>query len=322
MDIKQLTALVTVAEVGSVTRAARLLHLVQPAVSRQIRTLEDELGVPLFERTQQGMVTTPMGEVMVERARRALLELNRAVAEVRPKSGRITGIVSVGVLESLIDLIPEQLVAVMSKSHPGIQLRILTAYSGSLQQWLDSGDVDVSLLYNLGDTRSLAIYPLVKEQLWAIAPPDAGLDLHPSVTWNTVFEQTLVLPIAGHGLRGLIDQARSACLRGLINETRSGAERMPTISIETDSLHVQKQMVLAGHGWTILPPAAVISEVRRGIFSGAPLVEPVISRSIVLGLQRSARISAPVEAVVTELTRLVRQLVRSGEWPSTRSAKS
>ncbi|WP_305016700.1 LysR family transcriptional regulator [Amycolatopsis sp. WAC 01375] len=58
MDFKQLKALVTVAEVGSVTRAAELLHLVQPAVTRQIRTLEQELGVPLFERTRHGMRPT------------------------------------------------------------------------------------------------------------------------------------------------------------------------------------------------------------------------------------------------------------------------
>ena len=55
MDLKQLTALVTVAEVGSITKAARLLHLVQPSVTRQIRSLEDELGVPLFRRIASGM---------------------------------------------------------------------------------------------------------------------------------------------------------------------------------------------------------------------------------------------------------------------------
>ncbi len=66
MDLRQLTALVTVAEVGSVTKAARLLHLVQPAVTRQIRLLEEEMGVPLFERTRQGMVATAAGEVLVE----------------------------------------------------------------------------------------------------------------------------------------------------------------------------------------------------------------------------------------------------------------
>src|SRR3954465_14315728 len=87
LDLKQLRALITVAEVGSVTRAAELLHLVQPAVTRQIRTLEQELGVPLFERTRQGMRITEAGAIVVERARRALTELDRARAEVRPTPG-------------------------------------------------------------------------------------------------------------------------------------------------------------------------------------------------------------------------------------------
>src|ERR1700751_4496540 len=100
MDLRQLTALVTVAEVGSVTKAAELLHLVQPAVTRQIRSLEQELGVPLFERTRQGMHLTDAGAVMVDRARRALRELGRARAEIQPTPGVIAGSVSVGLLES------------------------------------------------------------------------------------------------------------------------------------------------------------------------------------------------------------------------------
>src|SRR5881392_1772329 len=110
MDIKQLKALVTVAEVGSVTRAATVLHLVQPAVTRQIRTLEEELGVPLFERTRQGMRPTEAGAAVVERARRALHELERTRAEVRPTPGEVSGIVTVGLLESTLELLAEPLV--------------------------------------------------------------------------------------------------------------------------------------------------------------------------------------------------------------------
>src|ERR1700739_4473671 len=77
MDVKQLKAMLTVVETGSVTQAAELLHLVQPAVTRQVRALEDELGVALFERTRHGMRPTPAGTGMVERARRVLTELDR-----------------------------------------------------------------------------------------------------------------------------------------------------------------------------------------------------------------------------------------------------
>src|ERR1700722_16897398 len=130
MDVKQLKAVVTVVETGSVTRAAELLHLVQPAVTRQIRSLERELGVPLFERTRQGMRPTEAGVSLSERARRALTELERARAELAPAPGTVTGLVSVGLLVIRADLLAEPLVSAVLRDHPGIELRVLSAYSG------------------------------------------------------------------------------------------------------------------------------------------------------------------------------------------------
>jgi DNA-binding transcriptional LysR family regulator len=306
VDLRQLTALVTVAEVGSVTKAARLLHVVQPAVTRQIRTLEEEIGVPLFDRTRQGMVLTPAGGVLVERARRALHELERARMEIRPDPGEVTGIVSIGLLESVTDILAPPLAAAVAGRYPGIELRILTAYSGHLQEWLNSGDIDVSLLYNLTDAPSLALVPLLREKLWVVAPPDAGLTPESAMPWEAVLAHPLVLPVTGHGLRALIDQARSS------------VARQPRITIQTNSMHLQKNLVLAGHGWTVLPAAGVARDIAAGVLSGAPLTAPEVVRSVVLGVQRGSRTPAPVEAVATELTRLARALVRSGAWPSAR----
>src|SRR6476660_1737962 len=83
MDLKQLNALLAVADAGTVTKAARLLHLEQPAVSRQLKLLETELGLTLFERSRSGMVLTDSGDVLVGYARRAVAELEKAEAELR-----------------------------------------------------------------------------------------------------------------------------------------------------------------------------------------------------------------------------------------------
>lgn len=297
MDLRQLTALVTVAEVGSVTSAAQLLHLVQPAVTRQIRSLEEELGVPLFTRTRQGMVPTAAGEVLIERARRALHELELARTEIHPPAGELTGIVRVGILESLLDVLAEPLVTAVARRHPGIELRVLTAYSGYLREWLDSGDVDMSLLYNLDDPASLTVVPLLRESLWAIAPPAAGLSPDSPVPWRDVLEQPLVLPAAGHGLRALIDRARAA------------VPAQPRISVQTNSMQLQKKLVLAGHGWTVLPAAGVAADVAAGLFSGAPVTAPEVVRGVVLSLPRGHRAQPPVDAVAAELTCLSRDLL-------------
>ncbi|MFF3872204.1 LysR substrate-binding domain-containing protein [Streptomyces sp. NPDC001978] len=304
VDIKQLKALVTVAEVGSVTRAAELLHLVQPAVTRQIRTLENELGTALFERSRQGMQPTEAGATLVERARRALNELERARAEIQPAPGVITGIVTVGLLDSTCDLLAEPLVSTIARAHPGIELRLLTAYSGHLQQWLDANDLDLALLYNLTSTPSLNAEPLVRERLWAVGPPSAGLRPDEPVPFREVAAQPMVMPAVGHGLRTVIDAAAA----------RAGADLK--VAVQTNSMHVQKQLVRAGHGWTILPGVGIAEDVAQASLSAAPLSEPEAWRSIVLGTSRTVRTTPTASMVAKELTRQIRLAVREGRWPS------
>src|SRR5260370_31403021 len=252
------------------------------------------------------MVPTSAGEARVARARRALHELDRARAEIRPDPGQVTGIVSVGLLESVIDILAQPLAAAVADRYPGIELRILTAYSGHLQEWLDAGDIDMSLLYNLTDVPSLAVIPLLWEKLWVVAPPDAGLTPESAMPWESVLAHPLVLPVAGHGLRALIDQARSS------------VATQPHIAIQTNSMHLQKKLLLAGHGWTLLPSAGVAGDIAAGVLGGAPLTAPEVVRSVVLGLQRGSRTPAPGAAAAAELTRLARVLMRSGAWPSSR----
>jgi LysR family nitrogen assimilation transcriptional regulator len=304
VDLKQLKALVTVAETGSVTRAAELLHLVQPAVTRQILALEHELGVPLFERTRQGMRPTPAGTTLTERARRALTELDRARAELSPVPGSVTGLVGIGLLESTAEMLAQPLVAAVLRDHPAIELRLLTAYSGHLQRWLDDGDLDLSLVYNLASSPSLNVRPLVREKLWVVAPVGAGLSPRQPVPLATAAEHPLVLPSPGHALRVLIDRAVAQ------------ARVTVAIAVQTNSMTLQKQLVTGGHGWTILPGAGIAADVARGALSAAPLADPEVHRSIAIGTPRSGPVSPAVRIVAEELVRQVRAAARQSQWPS------
>lgn len=305
MEIKELRALVTVAEVGSVTKAARVLHLVQPSVTRQIKLLERELGVELFERTRQGMVPTTVGSAFIERARRALRELEQGAAEARPNSEGVSGMVALGLLESVAEAVVEPLLEAIIAEHPRIEMRLLTAYSGHLQHWLDAGDVDLSLLYNLDSTPSLSVVPLVNEALWVVAPPGSGLNAEAPLAWSSLLTQRLVLPVPGHGLRTLIDQ------------TLAHVEIEPDIAAQVNSMQLQKLLVAHGHGWTVLPAAGVAKDSAAGIFDAAPLATPTVARRVVLGLPRSGRLTPPVQAVATTIMGVVHTLVRSGSWPGT-----
>jgi DNA-binding transcriptional LysR family regulator len=262
------------------------------------------LGVELFERSHTGMRLTEAGAVMVERAGRALRELGRARAEITPPPGVVGGLVTVGLLESAVDLIAGPLTSAILDGYPGIELRILTAYSGHLQRWMDDGDLDLSLLYNLSDSPSLNVAPLVSEQLWAVATADAGLSADRPVTLAQVAAHPVVMPSAGHALRVLIDAAAAK------------VDVLFDIAVQTNSMHLQKLLVIDGRGWTILPAAGIVDDVATGTLSAAPLQQPEIRRSIVLGMPRTGRMPAAVEIVAQELVRSMREAVGAGKWLS------
>jgi LysR family transcriptional regulator, nitrogen assimilation regulatory protein len=300
MDLRQLTAVVAVAEVGSITKAAKLLHLVQPSVTRQIRLLEEELGVPLFERGRNGMTPTAAGRIMVERARRAILELETARVEIHPST--VAGTITIGLLESCLDLLSEPLVDAVASRYPDVELRVLTAYSGQLQDWLDAGVIDLSLLYNLSSTLPVTTVPLLHDGLWAVAPPEAGLTPDQPLTCAELVRHPLVLPAHGHGLRSLI-------------EREIFVHHPPThIAMQVNALALQKRLVRAGHGWTVLPAVSVAREVAAGTLSATVLVDPEIRRRVVLGFQRDYYRNVTSEPVAVEMKRVILDLVADGSW--------
>lgn len=302
MDIKQLKALVTVSDVGSVTKAAELLHLVQPAVTRQIRILEDEVGSPLFERTRQGMILTRAGELLVRRARRVLYEIDEARAEISPGMPDVGGVITIGLLESAIDQLASPIVDSVAARYPGVSLQIVTGYSGHLRQWLDDRVVDMSLLYGSRNVLPFTATPLLREPLWAVTGPGEELRPEHPVPWSELWTKPLVLPGSGHGLRVLIDGARSV----------TGGE--PRVLLETNSMQVQIMMATSGRAWTVLPRSAVAKAVAERRVSGAPLCTPEVTRSIVLGVPRDRELPPRVAVVAKEVVRATRGLVHTREW--------
>lgn len=114
----------------------------------------------------------------------------------------------------------------------------------------------------------------------------------------------MVMPASGHALRRLIDAAA----------VRSGA--VLNVAVQTNSMPVQKQLVMAGHGWTVLPGVGIADDVAQGTLSAAPLCEPDVRRSIVLATPGVARTPPAVEVVAHALTREVYSAVAKGRWPS------
>jgi DNA-binding transcriptional LysR family regulator len=302
VDLKQLRAFVTVAETGNVTRASSLLNLVQPAVSRQLRLLEEDLGTELFDRSRQGMSLTASGKAMLEYARRILNEVERARAEIQPTEGPVAGIVSIGLLASVSDLLATPLTAAVRASYPHIRLRLMIGYAGHLTEWIEKGDVDIALLYGQKDSPALQVKALLEESLWVVAPPSARLSLKRPLALAQVAQNPFVLPGPPQGLRAMIEHAA----------TDAGVAL--DVVAETNALSVQKSLVAEGQGWTILPAVCVKQDVERGQLSAAPLIPPGLRRTIVLAAPTTRQATAPVRCVVATLLETVKTAFDAGHW--------
>jgi LysR family nitrogen assimilation transcriptional regulator len=302
MDLKQLRAFMTVADTGNVTRAAALLNLVQPAVTRQLRLLEEDIGVELFQRERHGMVLTEAGRALLVYARRAMLELERARAEIAGSANGIAGLVSVGLLPSSCDMICSPLVSTVAADYPGIRMRIAMGYAGDLQEWLETGDIDVALLYGVEREPHLEARPLLEEPLWVVGPRTAKLTRRKPVPLASLSGKPMILPSGPRGIRTLVDHA---C-------TMAGVEL--TIVAETNAMSIQKSLVLGGHGLTILPTIACAAELASGRLTAAPLTDPRITRTIVVALPTNRSVGQHVLRTVELLVRCARNAVRRREW--------
>lgn len=303
MDLKHLRALVTVAETGNVTRASALLNVVQPAVSRYLRLLEEDLGVPLFVRSSQGMQLTADGHTLVEYARRALNELERARAELRPAHNSVSGVVTVGLIPSISNFLCSNLVSTVSRCYQDIQVTIVTGDAVRLQSWIETGELDVAIVYDQTPLLTIQAIPLLEEEYWVVGSRRAGFSADKPVTFEQLASMPLVLPRAPRGLRAIVDHA--ARLDGLLLN----------VVAETNAVSVQRALVLGGQGVTILPRVAVVDDLADGRLTCAPLIEPGLVRRLALAQSSTRQATKAASCVAAALISCMHESVSTGKWP-------
>src|SRR5580692_9308233 len=249
MEFGQLRTLIHVAELGSLSKAADRLRTAQPALSRQVRMLEEELGIELFTRHGRGMVLTEQGHDVLKHAMRTSSELEEIRAGASDVEAPLTGQVAIGLPPTVADIISVPLVAALGKAHPNAVLRLVSAYTGYLLDWLHRGEVDVAVLYDPRTARSLRSRPLLLENLFLIGPPAAGFSTIRATPFASLAGQRLLLPSIKHGLRIIVERCAEEIGIAL------------DVGIEADSYAALKDLVRNGHGWTILPLAPIHADV-------------------------------------------------------------
>jgi len=302
MDVRQLRTFLHVAELGSFSRAAERLRIAQSALGRQVRLLEEELQVKLFTRHGRGVILTPPGKVLLDRAAAILRQVERARVDVAAEGDAETGHVVVGLPPTVADVLAGPLVARFHDAYPRISLRVVVGFSGFLQKWLQSGRMDLAVLYTARVARNLRARPLLTENLFLIGPGGCGLDPDTGVPFADLARQPLILPSPSHGLRALIEE-------------NAVAQRIElNVPVEADGLRILKDLVLRGLGYTVLPRASIHAEIGEGVFAAAPIVSPDLTRRVVLAGALDRPAPPPVAAFGEVLRGEVARMVEAGEW--------
>ncbi len=248
MDLKQLEYFVQVAELGSFTRAALVLNIAQPALSRQIRLLEVELHHNLLTRNGRGAVPTEAGKLLLEHGRGILHQVALAREELAGARGALAGRVSIGLPPSLSKLITVPLTKAFRQALPQAHLTLTEGFSLLMSEGLRVGTLDMALLYNPEKSPDLEIALLHTEALVLISPR-AGVKAtnknHKNPMNRIALAEASALP--------LILPSRPNAFRLLIEREMRGIGSTPKIVMEVDGLNAILNLVQEGLGHAVLP---------------------------------------------------------------------
>lgn len=258
MDLKQLEYFVRVAELGSFTKAAGVLDIAQPALSRQIRLLETELHQNLLIRNGRGVVTTDAGKVLLEHGRGILHQVVRAKEDLDRVRGTISGRVALGLPPSMAKILTVPLTREFRKRLPEAALSVSEGLSITTQEWLQTGRLDIALLYNPSYTPELETTDLIVEDLYLISPISQTKQLQ-AVELKDLFGVPLIMP------------ARPNSLRMLVETQLSQLNKKPKIVLEIDGVSAILDLVKEGLGSAILPSYAVDVVAQQKQFSVQPI---------------------------------------------------
>ncbi|MDE3011560.1 MAG: LysR family transcriptional regulator [Pseudomonadota bacterium] len=267
ITFRQLRVFVEVARQGSMARAAATLHLTPPAVSMQVKEIETQVGLQLFDRNGRSVRLSTAGEYFVVHARRMLADLREAENAMARFSGLEQGLLTIGMLSTAKYFVP-RLLARFNADHPGIEVRLrVVGNREQLVQEMHAGEIDLSVMGRPPrelETRaeSFAAHPLV-----FIAPPEHPLLAFASVQAEQLQNFPFIVREPGSGTR--------TTLEAFFAEQRV----VPRVSMEMSSNETIKQAVMAGLGLSFLSLHTVGLELRSQLLALLPVAGTPVMRT-------------------------------------------
>jgi LysR family nitrogen assimilation transcriptional regulator len=278
MDLKQLQSFVAVAEQASFTRAAQVLGLAQPALSRLIRSLEVELRQTLLMRNGRGAVTTDAGKLLLEHARGILHQVARAHEDLDQLRGGMSGRVALGLPPSVARVLTVPLTRAFRAELPQAQLSIREGLSADLAESLLNGRLDIAVLYNAQATEGLQRQSLIDEELVLVQARPPGLAEEPPPP-----------PLAWHELAGvaLVTPSRPNAIRMHLEAEMARHDCQPRVTLEIDGVSAILDLVADGVGSALLSRQAVARSTKPSAYQLRQIGSPPFT--IALSLVSSDR---------------------------------
>ena len=278
IDFRRLRYFIAVCDHGGFSRAAGVIGIAQPALTRQIKLLESEMGLPLVQRSGRGTIPTEEGKYLLARSREHLDILDNLVTKTRGMFLDRRTPFALGICPTISPLFLDDIQAYLMDDHPNVCLSVIQAYSGDLESLLAGGRLDMALTYKpSGDHRWNSV-DLLSERLVVVAGPRFEHGETP-LSLRDIIGMRLILPSGIHQLRRIIDRV---CLE-------SGIVLNP--EIELDSLNAVKALLpdkSSGYA-TILPYHSIETEVKEGKLSYCEIDEPKMARTVSAVLPQSGQ---------------------------------
>ncbi|MBC5785601.1 LysR family transcriptional regulator [Ramlibacter sp. USB13] len=301
MELRQLRYFARVVELGSMSRAALELGVVQSALSQQISRLESELSTRLLQRSAKGVAPTEAGLAFFREAQLALRHADEAMRAAQ--QSRLSGSVSVGLAPTTASVLGLPLMRAMRERYPDVRLHMVESLSGHLSTMLNARQLDLAVLFDTHPARRWSVTPLLEEKLFLIEARQGTKALPARVRLKDLRGRPLILPSESHGLRSTLDAAFTR------------ARLKPDVTTEIDSLTMLMDAVAAGLAGTIQPWAALgrFADAQER-FQLAEIADAQVVRLNSLCSLSDDELSPAALAVRVVLAACARELVEAGRW--------
>ena len=304
MDFRRIQHFVHIAELGSLSKAAERLNIVQPALSQSVKRLETELGALLFTPSRRGMELTESGRTFLEHAYGILNQYNRAKESLSTRGGNPRGLVSIAMTATALDVLTIPLAKSLMEQYPDIKLNIESGLAGNIQQGFEGGRYDLVVSHLVKPDATIQIENLIEEDLFLTTAFDED-NLGTDVDFKQLDGMPLILPQDQHGVAPDVNRHAKA-----LNIKPASAQVV-------GALRATLQLIEAGFGNSLLPWSAIHERVEQNRISARKVINPSLHHTVSMVYPTHRPLTPATIAVMGLIRQAAKDVYNNGRWAGT-----